>query len=114
MFVPLYQYNLSSSSISLSLNQCHFRYQVFEHLGFIPEFTNTSVIEFSVLRGVAGCLWSNAIKAGHMPIAVFLLLKVPHVSASAVWDTNFRIVLHYVWGRFSLDWVLLDWVRASH
>ena len=80
----------------MSLNQCHFISHVFERFGFIPEFTIPSVVELSVLMGVTSCLWSNAIKAGRMPIAVFPLLKVPHVSASAAEDTTLRIVLHYM------------------
>ena len=62
----------------------------------MPEFTNPYVVEFSVLKGVAGCLRSNAINAGFMPIAVFHLLKVPHVSYLADEYTTLRIVLHYV------------------
>ena len=62
----------------------------------MPEFTNPSVVELSILRGVAGCLWSNAIKAGRITIDVFLLLKVPHISASSAEDTTLRIVLHSV------------------
>ena len=57
----------------------------------MPNFTNPSVVELSVLRGVAGCLWTKTIKAGRMPITVSLLLKVPHVSASADEDTTLRI-----------------------
>ena len=78
----------------MSLNQCHFISHVFEHFGFIPEFTNPSVVELSVLRGVAGYFWSDVIKYGRIPISVLLLLKVSHVSDSATEDTTFRIVLH--------------------
>ena len=46
--------------------------------------------------GVSGCLWSSAIRAVCMPISVFLLLKVSHVSASSAEDTILWIVLHYV------------------
>ena len=53
--------------------------------------------KLSVLRGVAGCLWSSEIKAGWMTIFVFMLLKVPHVLDSDDEDTTLRIVLHSVW-----------------
>ena len=56
---------------------------MFERFGFIPEFTYPSMVGFYVLRGVAACLWSNKIKAGHMPIDMFLLLKMRYVSSSA-------------------------------
>ena len=50
-----------------------------------------------------------------MSVDVFLLLKVPHVSASAAEDTTFRIFLHSVFmGPFLSGLGLLDWVRASH
>ena len=62
----------------------------------MTEFTNPSIIEFCVLRDVTGFLWSNSIKAGCMPIDVFLLLKVPHVSASAAEYNTLWIVLHSV------------------
>ena len=81
VFVPLSQYTLSFSSTSLSINQCQFISHVFEHFGFIPNFTNSSVVEFSSLRGVAGCLWSNANKDGCILVDFLLLLEVPHVSA---------------------------------
>ena len=58
----------------------------------MPKFTNPSIVELSVLRGVIACLWSNSIKTGHMPIAVFPLLKVLHVSASDAKDTALWIV----------------------
>ena len=48
----------------------------------MPKFTNPSVAEFSVLKGFAGCLCSNAINYGRMSIAFFQLLEVPHVSDS--------------------------------
>ena len=102
MFIPLYQYNLRCSSTSLFLNYCHFISYVFERFCFIPEFTNTYVVELSVLRGVADCSWSNAIKAGHMPIAISPLLKVTNISDSAAEDTTLRIVLHYVYEAISL------------
>ena len=51
----------------------------------------------SILRRVAGCLWSYGIKVGCMPMAVFKLLKVPHVSDSAAEDTTLQIVLYSVW-----------------
>ena len=66
-------------------------------MGFITEFTNTYLFELSVLRGVAGCLWSNEIKSGRMTIDVFPLLNVPHVSASTSEDTTLKIVLYYVY-----------------
>ena len=56
----------------------------------------TSVVELSVLRVVAGCLWSNALEDAHMLISVFLMLKVPHASSSAAEDKTFWIVLHSV------------------
>ena len=62
----------------------------------MPELTNISIVELSVLRGVAGCLWPNAIKAGCMTIAVLPLSKVTHVSASATDDKILRIVLKFV------------------
>ena len=96
LFFLLSQYTLSCSWTSLSLNQCYFISHVFEHLGFIPNFTKLSVVELSVLRGVAGFLWYNAIKSGCMPIDVFLSLHVPHVPASSHEDTILRIVLHLV------------------
>ena len=96
IFVPLYQYTLSCSSTYLYLNQCLFIYHVFERFGFIPEFKKPSVIDFSVLRGVGGCLISNTIKADCMPVTIFPLLKVPHVSDSAAEDTTFRKIFHSV------------------
>ena len=63
----------------------------------MPDFTNTSVAELSVLRGVAVFLWSNAIKDGHLKIAVFPLFKVPHVSSSVAEDTTLRIFFHSMW-----------------
>ena len=67
----------------------------------MPEFTNTSMVEFSILGDVAGCLWSNAIKAGRMPIDVFPLFRSPHVSDSSAGYTTLRIVFHFVWiGQF--------------
>ena len=81
---------------SLYLNQCNFISHVFERFCFIPKFTNTSVVELSVLRGVA-VFFFNARKSVHLPIAVLPLLKVPHVSASASEDMTLLIVLHYVW-----------------
>ena len=82
------QYNISCLSTYLSLNQCYFISHVFEHFGFMPDFTNPSVVELSVLRSVAGCLWSNLIKSGCMTIDVFPLLKFPRVSALAAEDTT--------------------------
>ena len=93
----MYQYTLCCSIISLSLNQCHFISHVFELFGVMTEFTNPFVVELSFLKGVAGCLWSNAIKSGRMPIALFPLLKLPRVSASAAEDNKLWIVLHSVW-----------------
>ena len=63
----------------------------------MPEFKNPSVVELLVLRGFAGCLWSNMINAGHIKIAALLVLNVPYVSDSATEDTTLRIVLQYVW-----------------
>ena len=57
----------------------------------MTEFTNPSVIELSVLRGVDGCLWSNAINDSRMSIDVSPLLKVLHVSDSATKDNKLRI-----------------------
>ena len=37
------------------------------------------------------------VKAGRIMISIFLLLKFPHVSASATEDTSLRIIFHYVW-----------------
>ena len=54
------------------------------------ELKNPSVVEFSLLRGVASCLWST-------PISVFPLLKVPQGSDSAAEDTKFLIVFQSVW-----------------
>ena len=54
----------------------------------MPKLTNPSAVEFSVLRGVTGCLWYNAIEVGCMLISVFLLLNVPHILASATEDTT--------------------------
>ena len=45
------------------------------------------MVEFFVFRGVSGCLWSNAIRSGCMPVAIFSLLNVPCVSASDDEDT---------------------------
>ena len=80
----------------MSLNQFHFISHAFELFGFIPDFTNHSVVELFVFRGVDGCLWSNLIKYGRMPIAFSQLLKVPHVSVSAAEGTTFRNFLHSV------------------
>ena len=96
----------------MSIDQCHFIYHVFECFGFIPEFTNPSVVELSVLRSVAGCLWSNAIKAGRMTIAVFLLLKVPHISDSAAEGTTFRIFSLRMYGAVSL-WIGFYWTERG-
>ena len=57
----------------------------------MPELENPSEVD------VAGCLCSNAIRAGQTIIYVFILLKVPHVSASAAEDKTLRIALHSVW-----------------
>ena len=78
-YVPIYSKLLKHFLVSQPVL---FRIPCFEHFGFKPKFTNPSIVEFSVLRGVAGCLWSNAIKYGRMLIAVFLLLNIPHASAS--------------------------------
>ena len=56
----------------------------------------TSVVELSIFRSVAGCLWYNDIKAGCMLIYVFTLLKVTHVSAYDDEDKTLQIVLLYV------------------
>ena len=69
----------------------------------MTEFKNPSVVELSVFRGVAGCLWSNVINDGRKPIAVFLLLKVPHILASAYKKLILLMFLHSVWiGSFLL------------
>ena len=69
----------------------------------MPEFTNPSAVELSVLRGLYGCLWSNMIKSDRIPIAVLPLFKVPHVLASGAEDTILQILLHSVWiGQFIL------------
>ena len=76
----------------------------------MSEFKNPSVVEFSVFRGAAGLLCSNLINSGRMLIAIFLLLKLPHVSASAEEDTTMRIVLHSVgMGHLSRGWVYWTW-----
>ena len=54
------------------------------------------MVEFSVLRGISGCLWYNFIKAGCMLISVFTLLKLPHISSYADENTTLRIVLNSV------------------
>ena len=94
LFVPLYQYTLSLSKHLFVSQPVPFHIPCFERFVFIPKFTNPSVIELSILRGVAGFLCSNMIKSGFMPISVFLLLKIPHVSTSAAETTTLRIVLH--------------------
>ena len=48
----------------------------------MPKLTNPSVVEWSILRGVSGFLWSNAIKDGCMTVAVFPLINILHVSSS--------------------------------
>ena len=74
----------------------------------MPEFTNHSIVELSVFRGVSACVCYNAIKYGCMPISVFLLLKVPHVSASTAEDmdcfalrldgtSSFGVRFYWVW-----------------
>ena len=68
----------------------------FERFGFIPKFKKPYVVEFSGLRGVAGCLWSNVIKYYYMLIDFLPLLKVPRVSDSAAEYITLRIVLHSV------------------
>ena len=87
-FVPIYsqflQYLFLYQPVPLHI-------PFFERFGFIPKFKNPSVVELYVLRGVAGFSWSNTIKAGRMPIYVYLLLKVPYVSASAAEDTKLRV-----------------------
>ena len=101
--LPFSLYNLSCSIIYLSLNQCHLISHVFERLGFIPELTDPYVVEFSVLSGVTGCLLSKVIRAVRIPIVIFPLLNVPHVSASAADNTILRFFLHSVWiGPFRL------------
>ena len=88
-FLPIYSKFLKKS---LYINQCHFISHVFERLGFILQLTNTYVVGLYVLRGVAGYLWSNAIKFVHMQIDIFhygmfhmfhcLLLKIPPLGYS--------------------------------
>ena len=94
LFVALSKYTLSCSSIYLSHNHCHFIYHVFERLGFIPDLKNPSVFELSILSGFAGCIWSNSVRAGHIPIDVLTLLNVIHVSDYTADDTALRIVLN--------------------
>ena len=98
----------------MSLNLCHFISHIFESFGFMAYFTNPSVVELSVLRGVSGYLCSNVIKAGRMPIYVFSLLKVTHISASAAEDTRLRIALHSVCiYTFLFGWLLSNLVKAD-
>ena len=97
LLFPLFQYTLVLSSTFLSLNQCHFISHVFERFGFIPDFKKPSVFQSSVLRGFAGCLWLNAIKADHMTIAIFPLLKFPQFASSVDEDATLRIFLHSLW-----------------
>ena len=81
----------------------------------MPEFVNPYVLELSVLRGVADCLWSNAIKYGRIPIAVLPLLKVPYVSVSSAEDMTLQIVLYSVCiGPFllGLGFIRLDEVQS--
>ena len=54
------------------------------------------------------------VKAGRTLIAVFPLLKVPHVSTSSAEDTTLRIVLHSVWiGPFILVLVFIEFVDGQ-
>ena len=100
--VPMYYKFLKHLLVSQPVP---FHFPFFESFGFMPEFTN----QLSVLRGVADCLWSDVIKAGLMPIAVFIFLKVPHVSVSATEDTTLRTVLHSMWiGLFLLGLGFID------
>ena len=92
-FVPIYSQLLKDFFVSQLVP---LQIPCFEHFDFIPEFTNPYVVEFSVLRIVAGFFGYNAIKAGRMPISVYPLLKVPHVLDYSAEDTIFRIVLHSV------------------
>ena len=80
----------------------------------MPEFTNPSVVDLSVLRGVLGCFCFNLIKYDCMPIAVLTLLNVPHLLASVYEDTTLRIFLHYVWiGLFLLGVVFTRHVECQ-
>ena len=62
----------------------------------MPKLTNPSVVEWSILRGVSGFLWSNAIKDGCMTVAVFPLINILHVSSSDDKYATLKIFLHSV------------------
>ena len=76
--VPMYSKWLKHLLVSQPVS---FNIPRFEHFGFIPEFTNIYILEFSILRGVASCFWLNEIKSVCVLISVFKLLKVPIFSA---------------------------------
>ena len=107
--VPIYSKLLNNLLIYEPM--CHFIFHIFERFCFIPELTNTYVVELSVFRGVGGFLWSNAIKYGRIMIAVFPLLKVTNIPVSATEDIKLRIFFHYVWiGPFLLG---VDFSRSG-
>ena len=109
LFLPLSQYTLICSYNSFSTSQCRLVTQVLENLVFIPVWKNPSVVELYVLSGDTGCLCSNKIISGHIPIAVFTLIKGSYISDSAVDDTTLKIVLNSVWIRpFHLSIGLTD------
>ena len=88
MFARFSQYALIVSSTYLLISQCHLISHIFEHLGFIPDLPNPSVVELFVFSGVAGCLCYNRIISGCMLIAIFPLLEASHVSSSDDEDTT--------------------------
>ena len=53
-YVPIYSKLIKHLLVSQTVP---FHIPFFVIFGFIPEFTNPSVVELSVFRGVAGCLW---------------------------------------------------------
>ena len=92
-YVPIYSNFLKHFLVSQPVS---FHIPCFWTFWFHDQVENPSVVEFSGLRGVAGCLWSNVINASCIPIAVLPLLKVPHVSTSSAEDTTLRIFKYYV------------------
>ena len=66
-------------------------------LGFIVLFRMTSVVELSVLIGVAGCGWPNSSRIMYRFIASWLLWNDSSGSTSAADVTTFRNMAHDAW-----------------
>ena len=69
-----------------------FMSHVLDFFGFMLEFTNPSVVELYILRGVGGCLL-RPMREGRIAIPSLALQNVPVVSASAADETTFTKIL---------------------